>query len=112
MSSVQSLEVVMIYCIFFFKQKTANEVRISDWSSDVCSSDLHNPACGTSRNVLALVRNSGKEPDIVAYLETPPDRATLVSLIGQMGISVRDLLREKGTPYADLGLGEDRKSVV
>src|SRR3546814_14666982 len=66
----------------------------------------HNPACGTSRNVLALIRNSGKEPDIVAYLETPPDRATLVSLIGQMGISVRDLLREKGTPYADLGLGD------
>jgi arsenate reductase len=64
----------------------------------------HNPQCGTSRNTLALIRNAGVEPTIVEYLKTPPDRATLERLIGQMGITPRDLLREKGTPYADLGL--------
>jgi len=66
----------------------------------------HNPACGTSRNVLALIRNSGDEPEIIEYLQTPPDRATLVSLIARMGIPVRDLLREKGTPYHELDLGD------
>ncbi|MFC3674473.1 arsenate reductase (glutaredoxin) [Ferrovibrio xuzhouensis] len=66
----------------------------------------HNPACGTSRNVLALIRNSGEEPEIVDYLKTPPDRDTLVDLIGQMGIPVRALLRQKGTPYDELGLGD------
>jgi len=65
----------------------------------------HNPACGTSRNVLALIRNSGEEPHIVEYLQTPPSREKLTELIRQMGIPVRDLLREKGTPYADLDLG-------
>ena len=64
----------------------------------------HNPACGTSRNTLALIRNAGVEPTLIEYLKTPPDRATLERLIGQMGITPRDLLREKGTPYADLGL--------
>lgn len=64
----------------------------------------HNPACGTSRNTLALIRNAGIEPTIIEYLKTPPDRATLEQLIGQMGIAPRELLREKGTPYADLGL--------
>jgi arsenate reductase len=68
----------------------------------------HNPACGTSRNVLALIRNAGIEPTIVEYLQVPPDRATLVGLLERMGIRPRDLLREKGTPYAELGLGEDR----
>ena len=68
----------------------------------------HHPACGTSRNVLALIRNSGEEPEIVEYLKTPPDRATLVSLIRQMGIPVRDLLRQKGTPYDELGLGDPK----
>jgi arsenate reductase len=68
----------------------------------------HNPACGTSRNVLALIRNAGIEPVIVEYLKTPPDRATLVSLIERMGFRPRELLREKGTPYAELGLAEDR----
>ena len=64
----------------------------------------HNPACGTSRNVLALIRNSGEEPTVVEYLKTPPDRATLESLIAAMGVPVREVLRQKGTPYDELGL--------
>jgi arsenate reductase (glutaredoxin) len=68
----------------------------------------HNPACGTARNVLALIRNAGIEPTIIEYLKTPPDRATLESLIERMGIRPRQLLREKGTPYAELGLDSDR----
>jgi arsenate reductase len=64
----------------------------------------HNPACGTSRNVLALIRNSGEEPEIVEYLKAPPGRGRLVALIAAMGIPARDLLRRKGTPYDDLGL--------
>ena len=64
----------------------------------------HNPNCGTSRNTLALIRNAGIEPTIIEYLKTPPSRAELVSLITRMGISVRDLLRRKGTPYDALGL--------
>lgn len=70
----------------------------------------HNPACGTSRNVLALIRNSipegGAEPQVIEYLKDPPDRATLEALIARMGIGVRALLREKGTPYAELGLDD------
>jgi arsenate reductase len=66
----------------------------------------HNPACGTSRNVLALIRNSGEEPRIVEYLKTPPSRAELVSLIARMGITPRDLLRRKGTPYDALNLDD------
>lgn len=66
----------------------------------------HNPACGTSRNVLGLIRNSGAEPRIIEYLKTPPDRAELAGLIRQMGIPVRALLRRKGTPYAELGLDD------
>lgn len=66
----------------------------------------HNPACGTSRNVLGLIRNAGLEPVVIEYLKTPPSREELVSLIARMGIRVRDLLREKGTPYAELGLGD------
>ena len=66
----------------------------------------HNPACGTSRNVLALIRNSGEEPTVIEYLKTPPDRATLTALIAAMGVSARAVLREKGTPYAELGLGD------
>jgi arsenate reductase (glutaredoxin) len=68
----------------------------------------HNPACGTSRNVLALIRNAGIEPTVIEYLKTPPDRSTLKSLIERMGIRPRQLLREKGTPYAELGLDSDR----
>jgi arsenate reductase (glutaredoxin) len=71
---------------------------------------FHNPACGTSRNVLALIRGAGIEPHVIEYLKTPPDRATLEALIAQMNIRPRDLLRRKGTPYAELGLGEDHWS--
>ncbi|MBB3349479.1 MULTISPECIES: arsenate reductase (glutaredoxin) [unclassified Sphingomonas] len=66
----------------------------------------HNPACGTSRNTLAIIRNAGIEPHVVEYLKTPPSRTLLVELINRAGISPRDLLREKGTPYAELGLGD------
>lgn len=70
----------------------------------------HNPACGTSRNVLALIRNSGVEPHVVEYLKTPPARALLVEMIDRAGMRPRDLLREKGTPFADLGLGDESLS--
>jgi arsenate reductase (glutaredoxin) len=66
----------------------------------------HNPACGTSRNTLAMIRQSGEEPVVIEYLKNPPDRARLVELIRTMGIPVRALLREKGTPYAELGLAD------
>lgn len=68
----------------------------------------HNPACGTSRNTLALIRNAGIEPTVVEYLKTPPDRATLTGLIAKMGVPVRDVLRQKGTPYAELGLDDPK----
>ncbi|KRB17660.1 arsenate reductase (glutaredoxin) [Achromobacter mucicolens] len=68
----------------------------------------HNPACGTSRNVLGLIRNSGETPTIIEYLKTPPDAATLRSLIADMGIPVRELLRPKGTPYDELGLSDPK----
>lgn len=67
---------------------------------------FHNPACGTSRNVLALIRHAGIEPTIVEYLETPPTRNQLRELVAATGQPVRALLREKGTPYAELGLGD------
>lgn len=70
----------------------------------------HNPKCGTSRNVLALIRNSGVEPTVIEYLKTPPDRATLARLVADTGGSVRDLLRQKGTPYDELDLGNPRWS--
>ncbi|HCF7233610.1 arsenate reductase (glutaredoxin) [Achromobacter denitrificans] len=70
----------------------------------------HNPACGTSRNVLALIRNSGEEPTVIEYLKTPPDRETLTALIAAMGAPVRAVLREKGTPYAELGLDDAKWS--
>lgn len=66
----------------------------------------HNPGCGTSRNTLAMIRNAGVEPHVIEYLKTPPTREMLAHLIERMGISVRDVLREKGTPYAELGLGD------
>jgi arsenate reductase len=65
----------------------------------------HNPDCGTSRNTLALIRNANVDPTVIEYLKTPPDRATLQSHLQRMGIGPRALLREKGTPYAELGLG-------
>ncbi|EQB2597822.1 glutaredoxin-dependent arsenate reductase [Aeromonas salmonicida] len=70
----------------------------------------HNPACGTSRNTLELIRNSGVEPTVVHYLETPPSRETLVELIGAMGMPVRDLLRKNVPPYEALELAENRFS--
>jgi arsenate reductase len=70
----------------------------------------HNPACGTSRNTLAMMRQSGEEPEIIEYLKTPPSRARLTELIKAMGISARGLLREKGTPYAELGLADPKWS--
>jgi len=64
----------------------------------------HNPACGTSRNTLAMIRQSGEEPDVIEYLKTPPTRGELIALIAELGMSARDLLREKGTPYEELRL--------
>ncbi|MGB8927711.1 MAG: glutaredoxin-dependent arsenate reductase [Pantoea agglomerans] len=68
----------------------------------------HNPACGTSRNTLEMIRNSGTEPTVIHYLETPPSRDELVKLIANMGITVRDLLRKNVEPFETLGLAEDR----
>lgn len=72
----------------------------------------HNPACGTSRNALAMIRNAGIEPHVIEYLKTPPARALLESLITRAGITPRALLREKGTPFAELGLGNPALSDV
>ena len=66
----------------------------------------HNPACGTSRGVLGLIRAAGIEPEMIEYLKHPPDRATLQALIGRMGLPVRGLLRRRGTPYDELGLDD------
>lgn len=70
----------------------------------------HNPDCGTSRNTLAMIRQSGEEPEVIEYLKTPPSRERLVELIAAMGMMPRDLLREKGTPYAELGLADPKWS--
>lgn len=70
----------------------------------------HNPACGTSRNTLAMIRQSGVEPVVIEYLKTPPSRETLKELIAAMGVSVRAVLREKGTPYKELGLDDPKWS--
>jgi arsenate reductase (glutaredoxin) len=70
----------------------------------------HNPSCGTSRNTLAMIRQSGEEPEVIEYLKNPPSRARLAELIKAMGIPVRALLREKGTPYAELGLADPKWS--
>lgn len=67
----------------------------------------HNPECGTSRNTLAMIRNAGIEPHVVEYLKTPPSRAMLVQLLDRAGLTPRELLREKGTPYVELGLADD-----
>jgi arsenate reductase len=68
----------------------------------------HNPACGTSRNTLALIRNSGVEPEVIEYVKTPPDKARLQQLLLAMGIGARELLRQKGTPYDELGLADPK----
>lgn len=70
----------------------------------------HNPACGTLRNTLAMIRASGVEPEIVEYLKTPPSREKLLELLGRLGMTPRELLREKGTPYAELGLDDPKWS--
>jgi len=69
---------------------------------------FHNPACGTSRNTLALIRNSGVEPEVIEYLKTPPSKERLQQLLADMGMGARALLREKGTPYDELGLADPR----
>jgi arsenate reductase len=69
---------------------------------------FHNSACGTSRNVLGLIRHAGIEPTVIEYLRTPPSKAKLKELLAAMNISVRQLLREKGTPFAELGLGNPK----
>jgi arsenate reductase (glutaredoxin) len=74
--------------------------------SDTTITIFHNPACGTSRNTLALIRNSGVEPVVVEYLKTPPGRAKLVALVAAMGVPVREVLRQKGTPYDELKLDD------
>lgn len=79
---------------------------IADSKPTILVTIYHNPNCGTSRNTLALIRNAGIEPLVIEYLKTPPDRATLISLTERMGGRPRDVLREKGTPYAELGLCE------
>jgi arsenate reductase len=66
----------------------------------------HNPACGTSRNTLALIRNSGVEPEVIEYLKTPPSKERLQQLLADMGVGARELLRQKGTPYDELGLAD------
>ena len=71
---------------------------------------FHNPACGTSRNTLAMIRNSGFEPTVVEYLKNPPGTEQIRQLLGAMGVSVRDVLREKGTPFAELDLGNPKWS--
>jgi arsenate reductase len=70
----------------------------------------HNPSCGTSRNALAMIRQSGEEPEVIEYLKTPPSRERLMALIAAMGMRPRDLLRKKGTPYAELGLDDAKWS--
>jgi arsenate reductase (glutaredoxin) len=70
----------------------------------------HNPACGTSRNTLAMIRQSGEEPEVIEYLKNPPSRERLVELLKAMGMTPRELLRERGTPYAELGLGDPKWS--
>jgi arsenate reductase len=70
----------------------------------------HNPACGTSRNTLAMIRQSGEEPEVIEYLKDPPSRERLVELLKVMGMTPRELLREKGTPYSELGLGDPKWS--
>jgi arsenate reductase (glutaredoxin) len=74
--------------------------------TDTTVTIYHNPDCGTSRNTLALIRNSGVEPVVIEYLKTPPGRAKLVELIATMGMPVRSVLRQKGTPYDDLRLDD------
>jgi arsenate reductase len=86
----------------------SNHRKASNAMSDVTI--FHNPGCGTSRNTLALIRHAGIEPEVIEYLKTPPSPQTLRELLAAMGLSVRALLREKGTPYAELGLADPKWS--
>lgn len=70
----------------------------------------HNPKCGTSRKTLAIIQESGVEPEVIEYLKTPPSRAELEALIADMGATPRDVLRERGTPYEELGLNDESLS--
>jgi arsenate reductase len=81
-------------------------VKGSDQAEPVDIIIYHNPACGTSRNALAMIRNAGIEPHVVEYLKTPPSRALLLQLIERAGLTPRELLRKKGTPFNELGLGD------
>src|SRR5271170_6816544 len=87
------------------KQPRSNPLRAVEATMDVII--YHNPDCGTSRNTLAMIRNAGIEPHVIEYLKTPPAPALLKQLVMRMGISLRDLLREKGTPYAELALSNE-----
>ena len=82
--------------------------RVTENSSGREVTIYHNPNCGTSRNVLGLIRNAGIEPTVIEYLKAPPDRQTLLGLIERMGIRVRELLRRKGSPYDELGLDDPK----
>ena len=84
------------------RQQSADSINFG------CRLIYHDPARGTSRDTLAMIRQSGEEPEVIEYLKTPPGRAGLVGLIAQMGIPVRDLPRQKGTPYAELGLDDPK----
>lgn len=83
------------------------ELKLPRGTKPMSVTIYHNPACGTSRNTLAMIEAAGETPEVIEYLKTPPSRDELASLIQRMGISPRDLLRQKGTPYEELGLGED-----
>src|SRR5829696_1518098 len=83
-------------------------VPIAAGGSAMTVTIYHNPGCGTSRNTLAIIRQSGEEPDVIEYLKNPPSRERLVELIKAMGMTPRELLREKGTPYAKLNLGDPK----
>ena len=80
--------------------------NVTIYHNPACVTIYHNPACGTSRNTLAMIRASGVEPVVIEYLKNPPSREKLIELLMQMDIMPRDLLREKGTPYSDLGLAD------
>ena len=84
--------------------------QLSSGNAGMSVTIYHNPSCGTSRNTLAMIRESGEEPEVIEYLKTPLDRARLIALAKAMGISIRAMLREKGTPYAELGLADPKWS--
>jgi arsenate reductase len=92
------------------KQASTSDIAAAEESTDMSVTIYHNPSCGTSRNTLAMIRRSGTEPEIIEYLKNPPSRERLIQLTKAMGLTARGLLREKGTPYAELGLGDPKWS--